>query len=153
MSAALLIYIILWCSVAGVGFIAWQRGPAVLTGSLREGTVDFVRIVPRIALGVIGSRYIAAVIPQEIITAWLGIGQERGAGRIVPEKLGTLRALIVDDNAGAREIIDDLLKGVVAQADAAASAAGMDAWLTKPVSPRVLADVLARVKREMAAGV
>jgi two-component system, sensor histidine kinase len=48
--------------------------------------------------------------------------------------------------------------GVICQedqdmADAAASAAGMDAWLTKPVSPRVLADVLARVKKEMAAGV
>jgi len=28
--------------------------------------------VPRVALGVIGSGYIAAVIPQEIITGWLG---------------------------------------------------------------------------------
>jgi len=72
MSAALLIDIILWGSVAGVGFIAWQRGPNVLTASLREGTVDFIRILPRIALGVIGSGYIAAVIPQEVITGWLG---------------------------------------------------------------------------------
>ena len=32
-----------------------------------------------------------------------------------------MRALIVDDNVAAREIIDDLLKGVVAQADAVAS--------------------------------
>jgi hypothetical protein len=29
----------------------------------------------------------------------------------------------------------------------------MDAWLTKPVSPRVLADVLARVRKKMVAGV
>ena len=72
MSAALLIDIILWGSVAGVGFIAWQRGPSVLKASLREGSVDFIRIVPRIALGVIGSGYIAAVIPQEVITGWLG---------------------------------------------------------------------------------
>ena len=56
----------------GVGFIALQRGPTVLTASLREGTMDFINIVPRIALGVIGSGYIAAVIPQEIITGWLG---------------------------------------------------------------------------------
>jgi len=55
-------------------------------------------------------------------TAWLGIGREKGAGRVVPDKLTTLRALIVDDNAAAREIIDDLLKGVVAQRDAVASA-------------------------------
>lgn len=39
---------------------------------MREGTMDFVRVVPRIALGVVGSGYIASVIPQEIITGWLG---------------------------------------------------------------------------------
>jgi hypothetical protein len=72
MSAALLIDIVLWGSVIGVGFIAWQKGSAVLTSSLREGTWDFIGIIPRIALGVVGSGYIAAVIPQEIITGWLG---------------------------------------------------------------------------------
>ena len=48
---------------AVLGFIAWQRGRVVLTASLREGTMDFINIVPRIALGVIGSGYIAAVHP------------------------------------------------------------------------------------------
>jgi uncharacterized membrane protein YraQ (UPF0718 family) len=72
MSAALLIDIILWGSVIAVGYIAFQRGPKVLSASMREGTMDFVRVVPRIALGVVGSGYIAAVIPQEIITGWLG---------------------------------------------------------------------------------
>jgi hypothetical protein len=72
MSAALLIDIILWGSVIAVGYIAWLRGPKVMTASLREGSMDFVRVVPRIALGVVGSGYIAAVIPQEIITGWLG---------------------------------------------------------------------------------
>jgi uncharacterized membrane protein YraQ (UPF0718 family) len=72
MSAALVIDILLWGSVAAVGFIAYQRGRLVLTSSLRQGTLDFINIVPRIALGVIGSGYIAAVIPQEIITGWLG---------------------------------------------------------------------------------
>ena len=72
MSAALLIDIILWGSVAGVGFIAWQRGRPVLVASLRDGAMDFITIVPRIALGVVGSGYIAAVIPQEVITGWLG---------------------------------------------------------------------------------
>ena len=72
MSAALLIDILLWGSVAAVGFIAFRRGKQVMTASLREGTFDFINIVPRIALGVIGSGYIAAVIPQEVITGWLG---------------------------------------------------------------------------------
>jgi PAS domain S-box-containing protein len=54
-------------------------------------------------------------------TVWLGVGQQKGSGKVVPEKLTTMRALIVDDNAGAREIIDDLLTGVVAHSDAVAS--------------------------------
>jgi hypothetical protein len=72
MSAALLIDILLWGSVAAVGFIAWRRGRVVLVSSLREGSLEFINIVPRIALGVIGSGYIAAVIPAEVITGWLG---------------------------------------------------------------------------------
>jgi hypothetical protein len=61
MSAALIIDITLWGSVAVLGFMAWQRGRVVLTAAAREGTMDFINIVPRIALGVIGSGYIAAV--------------------------------------------------------------------------------------------
>jgi hypothetical protein len=70
--SALVIDIILWGSVAALAVIAWRRGRLVLKASVREGTLDFINIVPRIALGVIGSGYIAAVIPQEIITGWLG---------------------------------------------------------------------------------
>ena len=56
-------------------------------------------------------------------TVWLGVGQEKASGRVVPDRLRSLRALIVDDNVAAREIIDDLLQGVVSQVDAVASAA------------------------------
>ena len=72
MSAALIIDITLWGSVAVLGFMVWQRGRVVLTAAAREGTMDFVNIVPRVALGVIGSGYIAAVLPQEVITGWFG---------------------------------------------------------------------------------
>jgi hypothetical protein len=67
-----IIDIILWGTVAALGFLAWQRGRTVLVSSAREGTMDFINIVPRIALGVIGSGYIAAIIPQHVITGWLG---------------------------------------------------------------------------------
>jgi hypothetical protein len=69
---ALIIDIILWGSVVALGFMAWQRGRTVLVSSAREGTMDFINIVPRIALGVIGSGYIAAIIPPQVITGWLG---------------------------------------------------------------------------------
>jgi uncharacterized membrane protein YraQ (UPF0718 family) len=70
--SALIIDIILWASVAALGFMAWQRGRTVLVSAAREGAMDFINIVPRIALGVIGSGYIAAIIPQQVITGWLG---------------------------------------------------------------------------------
>jgi uncharacterized membrane protein YraQ (UPF0718 family) len=70
--SALIIDVILWGSVAALGLVAFRRGRPVLTSSVREGTMDFINIMPRIALGVIGSGYIAAVIPAEIITGWLG---------------------------------------------------------------------------------
>ena len=70
--SALIIDATLWGSVLILGFIAWQRGRVVLVSSVREGSMDFINIVPRIALGVIGSGYIAAVIPPEVITGWLG---------------------------------------------------------------------------------
>ena len=69
---ALIIDGTLWGSVLILGFMAWQRGRVVLVSSVREGSKDFINIVPRIALGVIGSGYIAAVIPPEVITGWLG---------------------------------------------------------------------------------
>jgi hypothetical protein len=72
MSTALFIDITLWGSVVVLAFMVWQRGRVVALASAREGAMDFITIVPRIALGVIGSGYIAAVIPPEIITGWLG---------------------------------------------------------------------------------
>lgn len=70
--SALIVDIILWASVAALGFIAYRRGRMVVISAAREGTMDFINIVPRIALGVIGSGYIAAVLPQEVITGWFG---------------------------------------------------------------------------------
>src|SRR5262249_765834 len=80
MNAALFIDITLWGSVAVLAFMVWKRGRVVALASAREGAMDFINIVPRIALGVIGSGYIAAIIPPGIITGWLGPGRGRRAG-------------------------------------------------------------------------
>jgi hypothetical protein len=106
--SALIIDIILWASVASLGFIAFRRGRPVLTASLREGSMDFINIVPRIALGVIGSGYIAAVIPQEIITGWLGVltaviaGAATPGGPVVGFSLG---AVALKAGGGAPQVI------------------------------------------------
>jgi hypothetical protein len=88
---ALIIDILLWGSLFGVGVIAWRQDKTVLTVALRNGGMDFINIVPRIALGVIGSGFIAAIIPSEVIvgglgpdTGWLGVATAVVAGAATP---------------------------------------------------------------------
>ena len=54
-------------------------------------------------------------------TVWLGVGEAKAAGRIVPERLAQLRVLVVDDNPAAREILQEPLAGVARRVDVAAS--------------------------------
>jgi len=70
--SVILIDVILWATVVALGLVAWRRGTPVLKEALRGGAMDFINIIPRIALGVVGSGYIAAIIPSEVITGWLG---------------------------------------------------------------------------------
>jgi two-component system sensor histidine kinase/response regulator len=54
-------------------------------------------------------------------TVKLGIGAEKGAGRIIPAVLDRLKVLVVDDNSAAREIMVDSLASVVRKVDAVSS--------------------------------
>jgi CheY-like chemotaxis protein/HPt (histidine-containing phosphotransfer) domain-containing protein len=53
-------------------------------------------------------------------TAWFGVGAEQQQKRFVPDLAG-IRALVVDDNAQAREILSDALRGFALRADVVAS--------------------------------
>src|SRR5262249_12381560 len=57
-----------------------------------------------------------------IFTAWFGLGA--ATGHVVPEQLLRLRALVVDDNPAARDILTDALAGVVAPVDAVGGGGG-----------------------------
>ena len=70
--SAWLIDVTLWVSVLVLGFILFRRSRPAFSTALRGGTLDFLNIMPRVALGVIGSGFIAAIIPPEVITGWLG---------------------------------------------------------------------------------
>jgi len=54
-------------------------------------------------------------------TAWFGLGAEAGAHKRVIPDLAGVRALVVDDNAQAREIISDSLQGFSLSVDVAVS--------------------------------
>jgi len=63
---------LLWVIALVLGFLAARRSRTLFLASVREGTIDCIRLIPRIMLGVIGSGYIAALLPPELVGQWLG---------------------------------------------------------------------------------
>ncbi len=54
-------------------------------------------------------------------TLWVGVGQATGSSKTIPESLGKLRVLVVDDNPTARELLQEPLCSVVRRVDTVAS--------------------------------
>jgi uncharacterized membrane protein YraQ (UPF0718 family) len=68
----LAVNILLWAIVVGLAIIAGLRGRLLLNDGLREGALEFIRLLPRITIGVIGSGFIAEAVPNSVIAPWLG---------------------------------------------------------------------------------
>jgi uncharacterized membrane protein YraQ (UPF0718 family) len=63
---------LLWVIALALGLVAASRSRQLVRDSAREGVIDCLRLIPRIMLGVVGSGYIAALLPQEVVGRWLG---------------------------------------------------------------------------------
>jgi uncharacterized membrane protein YraQ (UPF0718 family) len=68
----ILVDILLWTLVAVLMVTAAVHGRAVLRASAREGAVDYLKLIPRIFIGVVGSGYLAEALPQDVVARWLG---------------------------------------------------------------------------------
>jgi hypothetical protein len=86
-----IINLLLWVLVAVLALTAAVRSKALFREGATEGARDFVLLLPRIMIGVVGSGYIAAIMPQDMISNWigpnsglLGIAIATGAGAITP---------------------------------------------------------------------
>jgi uncharacterized membrane protein YraQ (UPF0718 family) len=69
---SLLVDLALWAIVVVLGLVAASRSQSLCIDALRGGARDFLQLLPRIAIGVIGSGYLAALLPQALIASWLG---------------------------------------------------------------------------------
>jgi uncharacterized membrane protein YraQ (UPF0718 family) len=69
---ALLITGLLWVVPAALALTAAVQSRLIFRAGMRSGVVEFLRMTPRLAIGVIGSGYIAAALPQDMVTQWLG---------------------------------------------------------------------------------
>ena len=65
---------LLWLLVGTLALTAAIRSKALFREGAYEGGRDFVVLILRVLIGVIGSGYIAAVMPQDLITTWIGPG-------------------------------------------------------------------------------
>jgi hypothetical protein len=64
----------LWLVVGVLAFLAAMRGRVLLNDGTREGLWEFVRLLPRIGAGVVGSGFIAEVLPKALVASWIGPG-------------------------------------------------------------------------------
>jgi hypothetical protein len=64
--------ILLWLFVGVLALLAALRGRILLHDGLRTGVIEFLHLLPRIGIGVVGSGYIAEVLPKAMIAPWLG---------------------------------------------------------------------------------
>jgi len=69
---ALAIGALLWVIVAALVLVAALRSGSIVETGLREGALDFLRLTPRVLIGVVGSGYVAAVLPPEVLGGLLG---------------------------------------------------------------------------------
>lgn len=68
------VVVFLWLIVIALGFVALMRSRALFRSGIKGGAVDFLRLLPRLTIGVLGSGFIAEVMPQALIAQWLGPG-------------------------------------------------------------------------------
>ena len=68
----LIVNLLLWVLVAALALTAAVRSKALFREGATEGARDFVMLLPRIMIGVVGSGYVAAIMPEDLITTWIG---------------------------------------------------------------------------------
>jgi hypothetical protein len=68
----LAINILLWLVVGALAFLAAMRGRVLFNDGARDGVIEFVKLLPRIGIGVVGSGFVAEVLPKALIAPWLG---------------------------------------------------------------------------------
>lgn len=64
--------VMLWIVVGALALYARLRGRILFNEGVREGVIEFVKLLPRICIGVIGAGFVAAALPNDVIIPWVG---------------------------------------------------------------------------------
>ena len=63
---------LLFAIALGLLGLAHRRRDGTAKEGAQEAVTDFVHLLPRLAIGVIGAGFIARAMPQELVAGWLG---------------------------------------------------------------------------------
>ena len=74
----LVIGTVLWGLVAALALTAAVRSKTLFREGMWEGTHDFFVLIPRVLIGVVGSGYVAAVVPQANLQLYDELMRVRG---------------------------------------------------------------------------
>lgn len=69
---SLAIGLLLWMLVAALLVATARRSTSLVHDGVHAGLVEFMHLLPRIVIGVVGAGYIAAAVPRDVIGQWLG---------------------------------------------------------------------------------
>ena len=86
---SLFVDVLLWAIVAVLALTLAVRSRPLFAQSLRDGAREFLTLLPRIAIGMIGSGFIAEILPRHLIPGWFGADTGM-IGLVVATILGAL---------------------------------------------------------------
>src|SRR5438874_2563992 len=66
--------VLLWTIAAMLALVAARRSRVLLHDGARSGATEFLFLLPRLTIGVIGSGFLAEMLPQHLMAQWLGPG-------------------------------------------------------------------------------
>lgn len=69
---SLAVSLVLWVLVAALLAATARRSTSLVYDGVHAGIIEFIHLLPRIVIGVIGAGYIAAAVPRDVIGQWLG---------------------------------------------------------------------------------
>ncbi|MEP4033257.1 hypothetical protein [Roseibium polysiphoniae] len=72
--ALVLFTILLWTATATLGAIAFRRSDGTFARGLRDAAREAVFIAPRLCIGILGAGFVAALLPADLVSAYLGAG-------------------------------------------------------------------------------
>lgn len=67
-----LVTALLYALLAWLLVLVWWRGTEALWEVASETGGEFLRLLPRLTVGIVGSGFIARALPQDMVVTWLG---------------------------------------------------------------------------------